>query len=1049
MLSDRAPLIAQRKVDSLALARARRPRQNLPPMAQDTPQPADDRASEASTSPRLDRQAPGEPRHARFLEGSAAPPSRREVWLALLLGLVIALLPTSAAVLRPDRVFFAVDTATSQLPWSATPAAEGLRVANPALSDQGICFYPFYAWVSASWRGGDPPLWCPLVYAGAPGFGNAQAGALDPQVLALVGLEALGGEPLFHYGFAWAGWLRIAFAFLGAYLLARRLGLVAAGAALCGVTFAFSGYLLLWLNHPLGHVPPLFPWVLYFLEGLRPRPDAPREPEGSHAGTMAKVALAMALAILGGHAETAFYVGVAAGCWALALAREDLQSGLRGLFALALGTGAAAASLLPLSEYLGLSAARAVRAVEAAETTAHLDLVSLGVLLLASGWILVARGRLLEPRAQALAPGSGAPRTKWLPVVAASLFTLTAVVVLARRGLSTSAALTLVPDLLGAPAEGGYRGEGNYIERASPWIAFLALGLALANAFSARSSLRRRGLVGIVGLLAFLLSIELSGLVELYRFVPLVGLGDTVRFAAVGSLGLGLLAGDALQSATRSARVAAALVLAPLCIAVWLPPGPAPLAPEVATAAEQNELCGFVLTPARELAGEDSRLEGWWSPELDFARARARVERIDVDGNVLERSPLNVALEVFDAPSAYASKHAADAVAAAPPGARWFRTPFLVTRLLPDGHWRVRVEFLREGANLPAADRLAGVSTIHRRPDRRPASVAAIVTGLAALVLLPAAPAPLAWLAVLLALCQGAWFARDLNPLVPRSQVFPPTRTEALLAEGLGAGRFFSDVGVLPPDTGLVRGLRAIEGYDAMDPVSFNQYRQFALPPGVNPLLAWNPRGVDLSHPVFRLFGVTMLALRDPLEDPDWQLVASPADDPPCETWVYAARDPMPRAFCVPEVVSLDELGELVRTDVWSWDPLRVASSDGAWRPETPFTNASVSDPRITNNRVALDVALDGDGFLVITEQSFPGWKAYVDGEETELATANMVFRGVPLSAGQHTIELRYRPKSIVFGALLSLASLGGILALSVLGWRSRLGRRSQGAARW
>ena len=34
-----------------------------------------------------------------------------------------------------------------------------------------------------------------------------------------------------------------------------------------------------------------------------------------------------------------------------------------------------------------------------------------------------------------------------------------------------------------------------------------------------------------------------------------------------------------------------------------------------------------------------------------------------------------------------------------------------------------------------------------------------------------------------------------------------------------------------------------------------------------------------------------------------------------------------------------------------------------------------------------------------------------------------MAFFGVPLSAGEHTVRLRYRPKSLVAGLLISMAS--------------------------
>ncbi|MBM3978236.1 MAG: hypothetical protein FJ299_14775, partial [Planctomycetes bacterium] len=208
-----------------------------------------------------------------------------------------------------------MDTATQQLPWSALAApAEEARPRNPALSDQGLVFYPYYRWVSRSWNAQDAPGWNPLNYAGVPGYGNPQSGALDPQVALLAALERVGGERAFDWGWALLAALRIAAAGLGAYLLARELGLLQAGAALAAVAFGLSGYLVLWLGYSLGHVPPFLPWILLGLERLRgPRP----------ARGFALAALALTGAILGGHPETSFYAGACAGLWCLALlARE-------------------------------------------------------------------------------------------------------------------------------------------------------------------------------------------------------------------------------------------------------------------------------------------------------------------------------------------------------------------------------------------------------------------------------------------------------------------------------------------------------------------------------------------------------------------------------------------------------------------------------------------------------------------------------------------------------------------------------------------------------
>ncbi|TAJ24867.1 MAG: hypothetical protein EPO68_00810, partial [Planctomycetota bacterium] len=341
---------------------------------------------------------------------STARTSTREFWLAALLALVAAACVIGRPLFDPERVYAAVDTATQQLPWSAAIAAAEpspadsnasqlaapaeARPRNPALSDQGVGFYPYYRWVSRSWNAGEAPSWNSFNYAGVPGWGNPQSGALDPQVALLVLLERLGGERAMDWGWALLAVLRLAGAGLGAYLLARELGLGRAGAALAGCSFGLSGYLVLWLGYSLGHVPPFLPWILLGLERLRgARP----------VRAFALAALALAGAILGGHPETSFYVGACAGLWSLALLARERRAGWLALGALASGSLLAAPSLVPFVEYLRLSAAQAVR--ESHATGAWPDLVALGLLAIGAALVVIWRAAAPPPEVHLSAHG--------------------------------------------------------------------------------------------------------------------------------------------------------------------------------------------------------------------------------------------------------------------------------------------------------------------------------------------------------------------------------------------------------------------------------------------------------------------------------------------------------------------------------------------------------------------------------------------------------------------------------------------------------------------
>jgi hypothetical protein len=73
--------------------------------------------------------------------------------------------------------------------------------------------------------------------------------------------------------------------------------------------------------------------------------------------------------------------------------------------------------------------------------------------------------------------------------------------------------------------------------------------------------------------------------------------------------------------------------------------------------------------------------------------------------------------------------------------------------------------------------------------------------------------------------------------------------------------------------------------------------------------------------------------------------------------------------------------------------------------------------------KVVADITSNGPGLLVLTDLAFPGWTAQADGRPAELRVADGFFRAVPLTAGSHRVTFRYRPRSVLVGAAISLLS--------------------------
>jgi hypothetical protein len=81
---------------------------------------------------------------------------------------------------------------------------------------------------------------------------------------------------------------------------------------------------------------------------------------------------------------------------------------------------------------------------------------------------------------------------------------------------------------------------------------------------------------------------------------------------------------------------------------------------------------------------------------------------------------------------------------------------------------------------------------------------------------------------------------------------------------------------------------------------------------------------------------------------------------------------------------------------------------------------------------LSASVTANTDGFLVVGDRFDAGWRAWVDGHETPVLRANSIMRAVPVSIGQHVVELRYEPWWIQLGLLISLATLSSVVSVLI-----------------
>lgn len=80
-------------------------------------------------------------------------------------------------------------------------------------------------------------------------------------------------------------------------------------------------------------------------------------------------------------------------------------------------------------------------------------------------------------------------------------------------------------------------------------------------------------------------------------------------------------------------------------------------------------------------------------------------------------------------------------------------------------------------------------------------------------------------------------------------------------------------------------------------------------------------------------------------------------------------------------------------------------------------------------HRIRLQTQNSLTQMLLLSEIYYPGWEAAIDGKPTRIHRADYALRGVMVPAGEHQVELRYRPASLRYGVLAALAGIGLLLA--------------------
>ncbi len=227
-----------------------------------------------------------------------------------------------------------------------------------------------------------------------------------------------------------------------------------------------------------------------------------------------------------------------------------------------------------------------------------------------------------------------------------------------------------------------------------------------------------------------------------------------------------------------------------------------------------------------------------------------------------------------------------------------------------------------------------------------------------------------------------------------------------LLKEDTGAYRVYSPSASIPPLAAVQNGLRLLDG---IDPLILGTTAKTVSEAARVPLA-----GYSVTLPVFAT-GNPETDNRDVI--PDWRLLG-------LLNVRYVAS-----AFEIPSAM----LGECrfaggirICRNLFAAPRAWVAEGIETW--DRPIAGREARIESESPNRMSLTAT--GPGIVVVSEASYPAWRAAVDGEAAELITVGGWWRAAAIGPGEHVIEMAFDPLLSRIGLGITLLALLAFLGV-------------------
>ncbi len=245
------------------------------------------------------------------------------------------------------------------------------------------------------------------------------------------------------------------------------------------------------------------------------------------------------------------------------------------------------------------------------------------------------------------------------------------------------------------------------------------------------------------------------------------------------------------------------------------------------------------------------------------------------------------------------------------------------------------------------------------------------------------------------------------------------------------------------PNRNIHYGLESIMGHDPILLRSYGTITKFPQDPSSG--IDW--RALLENNKIISMLNTKYIFIKRPsleedlleiVEDKNYQLVLDNGD-----ILVLKNLNCLPRFYFVKEVIEIDDI-KVARDILWGEDehgyggefnPSDTALVEDYDYNQHDFNSAGQNIEIIyyKNNSVKLNIVTKEDSFMVFSDNYYPGWSAFINGERTDIYKVNGILKGVIVPAGNHEVIFRYRPPYFMITGITSIVSLILIAGFSIL----------------